>query len=302
METESAKNVSVLVLTFNNADFIFDCLKSIESQTGDTILEVIVWDNGSTDKTIEVITKTTRDWSVKVQVNASKENHYVKGSGFVLEALALCKGKYVAMMDGDDVWVTNTKLRSQIQALEENPALNLVATRAEWYNVKEKILDRVVPHEKYVGLIDSIQLSEENFICNSSVVIRKSIVSGIPTDYSFIPIKDYPLWVWSTRDSQVLTLPEITTRYNFNHGNNVSQSKNILDRFLDVVFTKVAISRKVPNRVHKEKWLKEVANDVWFYFTNVNPASFSLTQQHEELIHQRDEAIHQRDEAIHQRD
>ena len=254
MNDENQKSVSVLVLTFNNFEFIEKCLDSIRNQRGNVIHEIVVWDNGSTDQTVREVNRVTKDWKIHVKVLAQSENYYLSGSQFVLEALAACSSKYVAIMDGDDEWISDTKLLHQVQALVDNPQVYLVATRAEWFDVQKNEVTTIVPKIQLTGLTESHLLSESNFICNSSVLLRSDMISRIPDDYKYMPIKDYPLWAWGTSDSQILTLADITTRYNFNHGSNISQRKDVMDRFLDVVFTKVAIARRIPSYPQRKKW------------------------------------------------
>ncbi len=55
-----------------------------------------------------------------------------------LDILSLCKGKYIAMLEGDDFWSVEDKLQKQIDFLESNPEYSLCCHRFETYDVDNK--------------------------------------------------------------------------------------------------------------------------------------------------------------------
>lgn len=90
--------ISIIVPAFNVADYIQDCLQSIQSQSW-TSFEVIVIDDGSTDQTSEIVQNISNgDDRIQLlqQVNSGVSSSRNRG-------LDTSRGQYIAFVDGDDV-------------------------------------------------------------------------------------------------------------------------------------------------------------------------------------------------------
>ena len=87
-------------------------------QRFDGELEVVVLDDASTDKTVELLSNelqaTPNAQIHKNKVNIGITKNYQKG-------FSLCKGEYVAVLEGDDYWIDPYKLRKQVDFLGSNP-------------------------------------------------------------------------------------------------------------------------------------------------------------------------------------
>lgn len=269
MTTKALGRVSILVFTHNNITSIAECLNSIVSQSSESICEILVCDNASTDGTVEYLQSKVLQSPIPLKLIINSENLFLQGSKFALDAMEECVGEYIAVIDGDDAWILPNKIELQVALMREKPDISIVATRAEYFDVSKNTVLNVGPGDIYVGQQDSTKLASENFLCNSSVLFRSSILSKIPSDYFYIPIKDYPIWVWGSTQSFIEVLPEITTRYNLNTGSNVSTKKIKLERFYDVIFTKVAIARKLEDHTVKRIWLSEIQNDIEYFLEHV---------------------------------
>ena len=114
--------ISVITPVFNCESTILQALNSALGQTYGNI-EVWVHDDGSTDKTTEVVAQLA---------NTDGRIHLVSGNSHSgLPSIARnaaashANGKYLAFLDGDDIW-TKTKLARQISILEDDSQVALV--------------------------------------------------------------------------------------------------------------------------------------------------------------------------------
>jgi len=92
-------NISVCIATYNGERYIKDQLESILIQLGDDS-EVIVSDDGSTDRTLDII-RLLNDKRIKIFENKNRK-------GFVSNfenALRQSSGKYIFLSDQDDYWL-----------------------------------------------------------------------------------------------------------------------------------------------------------------------------------------------------
>lgn len=108
------KLVSIIIPTYNSADFIADTLASVQQQTYPN-WEVILVDDGSTDTTLAIAQNIAQtDHRIRIFKNPTNSGTGVTRNN----ALHHCQGNYIAFLDADDVWKPN-KLERQIQFMQE---------------------------------------------------------------------------------------------------------------------------------------------------------------------------------------
>jgi len=115
--------VSVCMITYNHENYVRQAIESVLSQQADFAIELVISDDGSTDETGQVC----RDFEKKnLQIV-----RYIKNDSNIgmmpnfIKALQLCKGKYIALCEGDDYWINDYKLKKCVQALDEHPEYTL---------------------------------------------------------------------------------------------------------------------------------------------------------------------------------
>lgn len=120
----SSIKVSVCVITYNHEAYIADCLKGIVEQHTDFQFEVIVSDDGSTDKTPEIIQEFHRKYPDIIVPILHGKNFGVPTKNYLCAHNA-AQGKYIAHMDGDDLMFPG-KLQKQTDFLDSNPDYSVV--------------------------------------------------------------------------------------------------------------------------------------------------------------------------------
>lgn len=111
--------VSVLIDTYNHERFIEKAIVSVlEQDFPEEEREIIVVDDGSTDRTPEILRKFEPQVRVLRKENGGQASAFNTG-------IPECKGEIVAFLDGDDWWAQN-KLTSVVQAMTGNPAVGIV--------------------------------------------------------------------------------------------------------------------------------------------------------------------------------
>ncbi len=113
--------VSICVVTYNQAGFIERCLESVVAQLPAGDLEVLVGDDGSTDGTRDHIQAFADAHPGCIVPVFHPQN--LGPSGNYRELIARARGRYIAHLDGDDYWFPG-KLRRQLTTLEARPELS----------------------------------------------------------------------------------------------------------------------------------------------------------------------------------
>lgn len=101
--------VTVVVLNWNGGAEIIGCIEHIKAQTYDSI-EIIVIDNGSTDKSSDVISRRFAD------ITLVKNDRNIGYSSGMNQGIALARGEYV-LLPGQDAWIDTTFIQNAVQLM-----------------------------------------------------------------------------------------------------------------------------------------------------------------------------------------
>ena len=128
--------VSVIIPTYNRANFLKLTLQSVADQSYKNI-EIIVVDDGSPNDEAEQVCKEFE------KVTYTK----IENSGGPAKprnvAIQKAKGKYIAFVDDDDIWLP-TKLEKQVTILEQNPDFGLVNGCCEVIDENGVLQNRII--------------------------------------------------------------------------------------------------------------------------------------------------------------
>ena len=141
--------VSVIIPTYNRTEYVTQAIDSVLAQTY-MDYEIIVVDDGSTDKTREVLEpymdKITYIYQENTGVSAARNT-----------GIKAAKGEWIAFLDSDDEWLPG-KLAVQIRAVERHPQLvaHMVNVNLTNYNdpYPNSFLHCKFPFEGNEGIID----------------------------------------------------------------------------------------------------------------------------------------------------
>ena len=184
----SAELISVVMPTYNRADFLGEAIDSVLAQTYPH-LELHVVDDGSTDSTESLINE---------QYGADPRVHYYRqtnqGQSVARNVgLAHAKGQYIAFLDSDNRWMDH-RLETQLAVFAERPAVDIVygdniSIDEQGNEISRKNMRR------HSGRIMALLL-QDNFISfNTTLTKRKCFDELGGFDESFRVADDYELWL-----------------------------------------------------------------------------------------------------------
>ena len=114
--------VLVAVLSFNQSEYIKQCLDSILMQKCNFTYRVFVYDDVSTDNSWDVILDYKRRYGDKMIIFRPETNQFSQGkyNTFYKKMTSMREYKYIAMCEADDYWTGHDKLQKQYNCMEEN--------------------------------------------------------------------------------------------------------------------------------------------------------------------------------------
>lgn len=215
--TENLPLVSVVIATYNSAEFIEETIHSVLSQSYSRF-EIIVVDDGSTDDTADVVMRLS---SLDNRIKFYQISHSGRPSVPRNYGAHKAEGNLIAFLDSDDLW-TKHKLKYQVNYLMNHPDLSFVYSMCFSF-------DEVNFFSEYYELLplpfraarNNNDLKKiGNTIPLSSVLIRKPAfdsVGGFDEDPEFKAVEDYDLWLRLSEKYSFGFIPRIHFYYRI-HG------------------------------------------------------------------------------------
>lgn len=123
--------VSIWCITYNHEPYIRQCLDGFVMQKTNFRFEAIVHDDASTDGTAAIVREYAEKYPDIIKPIFETENQYSKNDGSLDRIFEeSCKGKYIALCEGDDYWIDPLKLQKQVNYLESHPDYSMCFHRA----------------------------------------------------------------------------------------------------------------------------------------------------------------------------
>jgi glycosyltransferase involved in cell wall biosynthesis len=210
-------NVSVIIPTYNRAEFVRAAINSVLRQTFQSF-EVIVVDNGSTDHTKDIVQEFTDSRIKYLRIGVNNGVSPARNLGILHSS-----GKYVAFLDDDDEWLPE-KLQLQVSVMENSPpAVGGVYTGL--YKVERSsgsLIEQIKP-SKRGNLFD--ELCIENCIGTAStVLLRKECVTKAGLfDENIVVGEEYDLWIRISREFNFECIDKPLVNYSL-HMNNATMN------------------------------------------------------------------------------
>lgn len=156
--------VSVIMAAYNAQNTIEMAIQSVLSQTY-TDFELLIIDDCSTDKTVEVIRQFNDD---RIRLLHNDRNKGVSKTRYY--GVQNAKGTWIAILDSDDMWIAD-KLERQIE-LQKQTNAQLLFTGSSFMDADSKKMSWIlhVPEQ-----ITYKELLKQNVISNSSVLVQKKL-------------------------------------------------------------------------------------------------------------------------------
>lgn len=204
--------VSVLCLSYNQKDFIKQCLDGILAQNTNFDYEVLINDDASNDGTREIIEEYQKQYPDIIKPVLHKKNQYSQGIRNMIMRFLLpkAKGKYLALCEGDDYWTDPDKLQKQVNFMNDHPNYSLCFHKVlVAYENKEKP-DQIYPDVDNKNWYTHRELFNTNYIQTCSVMYRAMDYEGMPLDS--MP-GDWFLHLYHARFGKVKLLDDVMAVY-----------------------------------------------------------------------------------------
>jgi glycosyltransferase involved in cell wall biosynthesis len=199
---DGSVTVSVLVVTYNHEQFVRQALDSTVAQRLPQPFEILVSEDCSTDGTRAIVQEYAERYPQLIRLLLSEQN--LHSNEVVARGFRAARGRYVALLDGDDYWTSDDKLRAQVAFLEARPEFTICFHNVQVVDEHSETTGRLwnAPGQPEVSGLH--ELLRGNFIASTSVMYRRAAIAEIPAWYDrFFPVTDWPLHVLYAREGRI---------------------------------------------------------------------------------------------------
>lgn len=252
--------VSVVMPSYNHAEFIAEAIESVLRQTYDNF-EFIIADDGSKDGTVEII---QRYQDPRIRFTAFSENTCFGTCEYIYTC---ARGDYIASICSDDVW-DETLLEKYVIFLEEHQEFGCCFSKPAIIN---ECGENVGGNSNFVLDNGSRAMwfkklyMKGNCICGSTMCIRRSLFVQIaPFRMQYRQLQDYELYLRLLQIDNIYIYPETLAKYRLHtSGENHNMSKPTLDTstrdLIERKYIMLDIMEKIDDNFFVEAFAEELA-------------------------------------------
>ena len=249
--------VSVIIPSYNRAEFVVEAVKSAFDQTYSAV-EVIVVDDGSTDDTCKRLQPYFNQIRYIYQLNRG-------AAGARNTGIEAAKGKLIAFLDADDLWLP-IKLELQVKSFERNTALGLVHSNVFYFGPNNyRGCKTKVAMSAYEGDCYG-ELFLRNRITTSSVIVRRDCLAKVGVFDETIrraSTEDYDLWIRIARYFEFAYVEEPLVRYRMHVNNAVNDGWTLIENECYVLEKAITADPCLSKRIGRQR-VHERLFDMYF--------------------------------------
>lgn len=207
--------VSAIVLCYNQARFVVECLEAVKAQDYPN-LELIINDDASKDDSVAVIDEWLAKNNISHHFLKNKTNQGICRS--LNNSFKIARGKYVSGIAADDVWLPG-KFRTQVELLEGLPnRVGVVYSDALQMDENGKLLPEkfIHAHRHFdtmpAGNLQKI-LWENNFIPAMTTLTRRECFDRVGPYDSDLFFEDWDMWLRISRSYEFVYSDQVSAKY-----------------------------------------------------------------------------------------
>ncbi len=199
--------ISVIIPAYNSEQFISETLTLVLAQTFQSF-EIIVVNDGSTDRTKEIVSEfINKDQRIKLINQSNLGTATARNRGIKESSAGL-----IAFLDSDDLWHPD-KLNKQIGFMKKFPKIAIVSCLAEIVD-ENSICQGLLAGRNLNGSCYREILDTGGISGGSIVIVRKKCFEQIGYfDSALEPFEDWDMWIRLARCFELATIPEILVGY-----------------------------------------------------------------------------------------
>ena len=233
--------LSVILITYNQADFIRETLETVLMQQTKFDFNVVIADDCSTDDTVSIIKEIEKQTEIPFVYLPNDHNLGIMQN--YKRAFAACEAEYIAVMEGDDLWIDKYRLQKHVEFLDHHGECAMSFNRYVVKNFEEGTITAQpeVSAEggtPYFSYITGHDLAYNNLIGNfSTSVYRTSVLKALPDQMYSIKCYDWLTNIMVSKMGYIGYLYQTMSIYRVHSGGTWSRQseKERIDSMIEAI-------------------------------------------------------------------
>ncbi len=221
-------NVSVIIPAYHAENYVRQAIASVLEQTYPELIEILIIDDASTDKTEDAVKEIAPSAAGGVFLAGNRFLQYYRntenrGVAFTRNfGVSQAKGDYIAFLDADDWWAPE-KLEKQMQVIgQKTEDYCFCFTGRELMDLSGKSLQKVIPVPQTITYQDMLKT---NYVTCSSVLMKRELALANPMDHDEY-CEDYICWMRILKEhGQAAGIREPLVKYRMVTGSKSNNKK-----------------------------------------------------------------------------
>jgi len=208
--------VSVCMITYNHGSYIKEAIEGVLAQKTNFPIELVIGEDCSIDSTRSICETYLQKHADIINLLPSKKNNGLMPN--FIRTLEACKGKYIALCEGDDYWTDPLKLQKQVDFLDANDDFSICSanvilkneidnTEVEWLGAKWREVST---------LKDILRYGSGGATC--TLVFRSQSIKVIPEWFHLFAGGDWAIQIICTSKGKMRYFRDVVGVYRRNLG------------------------------------------------------------------------------------
>ena len=231
--------MSVIILAYNHERTIVEAVKSVIIQRFSEPVEILVAEDCSTDRTREVLADLAKFYPQSFTVLDRGKNLGLSRN--LEDAFHRCRGKYISILEGDDVWIDPSKLNRVATKLDANPNWTGCFHNCRIEYLDNSRHDEIKPGQGAAEELNVQALIRRNVIPTySAMTYRRGVVTAFPEWHRHLMNGDWGMHILHASQGPIGFLSDVMTAYRV-HAGGLWSGKPALDRLYETLALWAAI-------------------------------------------------------------
>ncbi|MGO3643648.1 MAG: glycosyltransferase [Pseudoalteromonas sp.] len=178
--------ISCICPAYNQEKFIAKTIESFLFQVTEYKFEIIIHDDKSTDSTLNIIKEFKNEYPKLIKVIENTENQFsIEPSRPILNLLSKAQGEYICICEGDDYWISNTKIHEQYIYMENNKSCSMHVFDAQIVDESDQLIcsSKQKKHRIKSGEYNKERMNETFIFLTLCTMFRKKDVLPYPKSF-----------------------------------------------------------------------------------------------------------------------
>lgn len=237
MEVLENLMVSVDMITYGHENYIRQAIEGVLMQETNFEFDLIIADDCSPDNTQKIVEEIIERHPKGYRIKYFRHKQNIGMNANSIFAFEQCKGKYIAICEGDDYWTDPLKLQKQVDFLESNSDYSFCVHRYKKYIENKKEFESEIYPVNFSNYMKNslVVIDEKIFFKDwltqplTAVIVKDDFLEALNKHIYFEYFRDYHIFYFLMQRGKGTCLDFCSGVYRINDG-GIASGKTLFEK------------------------------------------------------------------------